>query len=59
MPPLGKDQVFVVAIKDKNEVPTNIHMQGGFVEENRARGQLVATFATDDPDNEVKDRQVT
>ena len=39
--------MFVVA--DVNEIPTNVHMQGGTVAENQAAGQLVAP---DDPDNE-------
>ena len=48
----------MVVVTDVNEMPTSIHMQGGTVAENQAAGQLVAQFTTDDPDNDIEDRQV-
>ena len=57
-PSLYKDQVFNISVVDRNEAPTAVNMSGGTVEENKPAGQLVASFSTSDPDNEVTVTQV-
>ena len=56
-PSLSRDETFVVTVIDENERPTELNMSGGAVAEN-ASPQVVATFSTQDPDNEFYTRQV-
>ena len=50
-PPLYRDQLFTIFIKNVNEKPTKIVVQGGVSPENRQE-HVVASFFTVDPDDE-------
>jgi len=47
---LWMEKAFTITINDINEAPTDITLTSADIDENRAVGSVVGTFATEDPD---------